>query len=294
MINIIDTSSTLNRLTELKKNLTYLDSQDDGSVIRIGKMAFITPLSITPIAYKISKKGLSYNYQGENRSYLETVFFPEGITDSRMILSYSNRTYIPILCVHTASLGPQELTNQLNQLHSIFLQLIRTNVIADPEFIQLITDQTIGFVVSEIFDNIEQHAKASNMFIFAQYWRSNHTCEICILDDGIGIYHSLKKAGRAVQSSFDAIKQVIESGMSSKIKFVDSIRGTGVKNVRAALANRELNGEFMIVSGNAGFLHGASFGEKLLNFAEYSWNGTIVMMRFSKPTTPFNLYKYVK
>lgn len=152
----------------------------------------------------------------------------------------------------------------------------------------------LGFIVSEIFDNIDQHAKASNIYIFAQYWRRINTCEICILDDGIGIYRSLCNAGRDVQSPIDAMKKVIETGLSSKIEYSDSIRGTGVKNIRSALTNKEVNGEFLVVLDNSGFLHSASFGEKLLNFAEYSWGGTIIMMRFSKPTIPFDLYKYVK
>ena len=91
----------------------------------------------------------------------------------------------------------------------------------------------------------------------------------------------------------DALKKVIESGLSSKIEYSDSIRGAGIKNIRAALTNQEIKGELLIISNNAGFLHSASIGEKLLNFAEYSWNGTIVMMRFCKPMIPFNLHDYV-
>ncbi|MBN1198725.1 MAG: hypothetical protein JXA23_05180 [Bacteroidales bacterium] len=291
MIILEDRFNTIDRLSELKKNLSYLDLKDENSSITIKQEGYVTPLSITPLAAIISKKQLVIKSKGENTSYLDTVSFPYGVSDIRSILA--DRTYIPIIHLRINSI-PSMVTNQLNEIHGIFIRLLKSNIIADPEFVQLITDQTIGFVVSEVIDNIDQHSKAENLFLFAQYWKRINTCEICIVDDGIGIYRSLLHAGRDVQSPMDAMNKMITSGLSSKFEYSGSQRGTGIKNIRDALTNREIKGEFLIISDSVGFIHSMQNGEKFLNFAPYSWSGTIIMLRFSKPTMPFDLYKYVK
>ena len=82
--------------------------------------------------------------------------------------------------------------------------------------------------------------------------------------------------------------------MSAKTEFGDIKRGTGIKSTRAAITNREQNGEFFVMSGNAAFLHTAAKGETFVTFQDYSWKGTIVMMKLNKPASSFNLYDYVR
>ncbi len=292
MILICSHFSIIERIKELIGNLRYLESTDSGSTIEIQAIEFTTPLTITPVASVINKKELTYNYNGENASYLQIIRFPEGI-DKLDGLSLQG-TYIPIIHLHLKNLDRNTLSTQLNMLHSKFLELLRLKVIADESFIELITNNTFGFLLGEIMDNIEEHSDAENIYLFAQYWPKNNSCEVCILDDGVGLLGSLKKAGRDVSDSADALKKILEKGLSSKTEYGDIMRGMGIKYTRAAITNKEINGEFFIMSGSAAFLHSAKSGENFINFKEYFWPGTLVMLRLNKPLATFNLYNYVK
>jgi hypothetical protein len=292
MVSIHSYFNTVERIKELIANLSYLETVDSGSNISIDIIEFATPLAVAPVASIINKKGLKYDYTGENASYLRVIRFPEGIDELEGLSLQS--TYIPIIHLNLKNLNRRTLSEQLNRLHSRFLELLKLKVIGDERFIELITNNTFGFLLGELLDNIEEHSEAENVYLFAQYWSKTNSCEVCLLDDGIGLYGSLKKAGRDVKDSADSLKKVLEMGLSAKEGYSDLIRGTGIKNTRAAITNKEINGEFMIMSGNISFLHSASNGQSFFNFTEYSWKGTLVLMKLNKPITTFNLYNYVK
>lgn len=292
MINISSGHNTLLRLKELVLNLKYLDSAHKIGKIEIGEIKFATPLSITPVAAVINKMNLSYKYKGENLSYLRVIHFPEGISELNKISI--QKTYLPIIHLHIGSTEKAQLSQQLNELHSRFLDLLRQNVIGDPEFIKLITDNTFGFLLGEMVDNIEEHAIADNMYLFAQYWPVINSCEVCIIDDGQGLSGSLRAAGRDIAGDHDALRKILETGLSAKIDYGDAIRGTGIKNTMAAITSKEINGEFFIMSGKSAYLHSADLGKKFISFDDYSWKGTIVVLKLNKPSSVFNLYDYVK
>lgn len=292
MIKITGIFDTVSRAKELVYNLQYLKECKDGSEIEIDRIVFITPFSTTPVAAIINKKNLKYNYKEKNVSYLKTICFPEGIKKTDEISSY--KTYFPIIHLNFEKLSRTDVVRQLELLHTKYLNLIRNNIIADQRFLELITNNTFGLLLGEIFDNIEEHSEAKNVYIFAQYWPKTNACEICVLDDGQGIYGSLKKAGRNVKNSEDGLRKILEMGLSSKTDFGDIKRATGIKNIRSAITNKEINGEFVIMSGDSIFLDSADYGKKFIKLTKYYWNGTIVALRLNKPMSQFNLYNYVR
>jgi hypothetical protein len=293
MIKITSVFDTVYRLKELIDNLRYLASQNNNSVIKIAQISFVTPLSITPVSAIIDKKNLKHNYLEENSSYLKTIYFPEGVSDIDKITA--RKTYLPIihLCLENFQ-QEEDIIRQLSTLHTKYLDLLKMNIVADQRFLELITNNTFGLLLGEIFDNIEEHSNAKNVYLFAQYWAKNNACEICVLDDGQGLFGSLKNAGREVENHKDALRKILETGLSAKTEFGSIKRATGIKNIRAAITNKEINGEFLIVSGNVAFLHSASHGEKFVTLSNYTWNGTIIIMRINRPVSQFNLYNYVK
>jgi hypothetical protein len=292
MISIKSQPDTIKRIKELLENLIYLDSLNEGTNVNISQIEFVTPLSIIPVASAINKKKLIYNYKGENASYLDIIHFPEGTNE--LLNTGWRKTYIPIIHFELSNLSNQEKSKLLNELHSKFLNLLRINVIADERFIELITNNTFGFVLGEMIDNIEEHSSATNMYLHSQYWAKSNSCEVCLADDGAGLLGSLKRVGREVNDSMDALRKILETGLSAKTEYGDIKQGTGIKNTRRAITNKEINGEFFIMSGNAAFLHSARIGEIFINFENYYWNGTIVMMKLNKPVSSFNLYNYVR
>ncbi|HOW24505.1 MAG TPA: hypothetical protein PK711_02445 [Bacteroidales bacterium] len=292
MIQISSNFDIINRLKELFDNLRYLDTLSDGDYCDFKNISFVTPISIIPIAAIINKKHLKVRTSGDGSEYLNVICFPPGIPEVKE--PFRKKTYLPIIHLVIDTLDSQWLANQLDKLHEHFLQLLRTNIIADQIFLQFVTEDTMGFLVGESLDNIKEHSNAQNIYIFAQYWPAINSCEICIVDDGKGFLGSLKSAGRDVLDSMDALKKVIEKGLSAKTGDPDSIRGTGIKNIRDAITNHEINGEFILISGDAGFVHTAKHEKKLMQIKDYFWQGTVVSMKLNKPPNVFNLYHYVK
>lgn len=292
MLSITSAFDTVTRLQELIANLRYLESLNEKACVAIKDIGFVTPLTITPVAAMINKKSLEHDYTGPNISYLQTIYFPEGLRELDRIIA--EKTYLPIIHLLLAGVAKDEVTRKLGALHSKYLELIKLHIVADPRFLELLTNNTFGFLLGELFDNIEEHSLASNVYVFAQYWPKSNACEVCIIDDGIGLFGSLQKAGRDVTGHLDALRKILETGLSAKNEFGDIRRGTGLKHTRAAITNREINGEFLILSGDAAFLHSATHGQKFFQLTDYKWNGTILTMRLNRPFAAFNLYDYVK
>ncbi len=292
MIDIRSQTDTIKRVKELLANLRYLQSVQKGSQIAISSIEFVTPLSIIPVAAIINEKELKHDYHGVIESYLKVIRFPEGISELESISS--QKSYIPIIHFHVGNLNKQKMSEQLSALHSKFLDLIKMKIIADERFIELVTNNTFGFLLGEMMDNIEEHSNCRNIYLLAQYWPIINSCELCLLDDGDGLFGSLKNAGRDVKDSQDALRKILETGLSAKTEYGEKERGTGIKNIRSVITNKEINGELFIMSGNSAFFHSAKSGEIFINFKDYFWRGTIVMMKLNKPINTFNLYDYVK
>ncbi len=290
MLRITKSYNTIIRLKELSENLRYLSAFNEKDAIEIERIDFVTPLSITPVSAIISEKQLLYKFGGETSSYLNVIQFPHGVGDLQNV--DSGHTYIPIIHLSLENLPPIERTTLLSQLHSLFLQLLRENIIANEEFIHLITNNTFGFVMSEMLDNIEQHSHAKNVYLFAQYWANQNACEVCLLDDGIGLLGSLQQAGRDVYSHIEAVQKVIDLGLSAKTEHGEIIRGTGIKSTRRAITNHQIKGEFLLMSGNGAFLQ-TEAKKQFITLQSAQWKGTIVMMKLHKPLELFDLYNYI-
>lgn len=292
MISVSSSSNTIARIKQLKSNLVYLDQLSPDSEAKVSNFDFVTPLSITPIAALINARNLNVNYSGNNAQYLKVIHFPEGVSQIEVISD--SKSYIPIIKLPLSKISKHERDTSLGALHSKFLDLLRRKVIADPAFIELISNNTFGFLMGEMLDNIEEHAQADNVYLFAQYWEKINSCELCIVDDGLGLFGSLSAAGRTVTDSMDALKKILNLGLSAKTEYGDTKRGMGIKSMRAAITNKELNGEFFVMSGDSAFLHTAADGEVFVTLQNYSWKGTIIMMKLNRPSSSFNLYNYVK
>lgn len=286
-----ESSNTMSRLRELVQNLEYLQRKQQGDAIDDVNIRFVTPLSIVPLAALINQNHLRYDAERLNTSYLQTIHFPEGIEEERLS---GTKTYFPIIRLELAGLNRSVIGKKLNMLSAAFLNLLKRNIIGDPEFLERVTVNTFGFLLQELIDNIAEHSGAQNAYIFAQYWKATDSCEVCLLDDGKGLFGSLREAGRDVTDSQDAMKKILNEGLSAKDEFGETHRGTGLRNTRAVISSREINGQFLLLSGDAAYLHSSAQGENLVQLSNACWNGTIVMLQLQKPVSPFNLYDYVR
>ncbi len=284
--------NTTGKIKKLIDKLRYIDELKPKGNIAIERQSFITPVYILPIATAINNKKLKVSFTGDT-SYLETICFPKGISDLNSS-RYLGGTYFPIVNVSLHDLSYEKSAECVDALHSKYLDLLQNNIIANKEFLKLIKKSTFGFLLGEMTTNVAEHASASNIYVFAQYWLQSNSCEICLLDNGQGVFGSLREAGREVKDSHDALDKVLKEGLSASDEHGDIKRGTGIRNTRKALVNKEINGEFFIMSGNSAFLHSSQAGERFFTLQNYSWQGTIIMLRINNPLRSFNMYKYVR
>ena len=288
MLNIGNDSAPFNRLRELLVNLKYLQSLEKDSLVDIGTFNFVTPFSITPLAGEINRNNLRIDL---DNSYCKVICFPKGIENVDDLDQYNNKTYLPIF--HA------DLENDfrfLDQVASSYVKLIIRNMNStDQAFMSNLSVNALASMVGELMDNIKQHSKAKNAYIFGQYYPKDNSLEFCIYDDGEGIYSSLLKAGRPVKDNLDALKQVIESHLSAKDVEGEEKRGTGIKNTRKLINNDIVRGDFVIASGNAGYIESNSVEElkQYYGLTTAQIYGTLVVCRLSKPLSKINMYDYV-
>jgi len=287
MIDIGSSWDPFDRVKETISNLRYLDTLDEGGTANFSKCEFARPISVVPLAMVAVGKSLQFS---QSSSYLDTIKFPRG----EEIEGYTHEgdTYFPITRADLNNFSDKERDEKLSELINKYTSLLQRNIDKDREFSRRLGKNVSALLLSEMIDNIEQHSSASRAFIFSQYWQQNSSCEICLTDNGKGIYKSLIEAGRDVENDLDAMEKVITEYLSSKDEFGDSNRGTGIKNTIKVLSNHELNGYFCIISNSAGYYIDNERGH-FLNLQNFSLNGTMVVMGFQKPKTKFDIYDYI-
>lgn len=289
MINIGSSWDPLERVRETIKNIRALTELPHKSNAPFSTYGFARPIAIVPLAIVGHTKNLSFS---KIPNYLKVVGFPNG----NEVNQYSDRkgTYLALTRADLQNLSNDGREQKLRLLSDRYVALLERNIITDQVFLERIGKNVSALLISEMTDNIFEHAKASTSFIFSQYWQANDSCEICLADNGIGMYQSLINASRDVQSDMDAMEKIIKDCLSAKGEFGSIKRGTGIRNTINLLSNNELNGYFCVISGNAGYFVDSQGRSIFLNLQNLNWNGTIVNMGFTKPPQRFDIYEYIR
>ncbi|MEX1014148.1 MAG: hypothetical protein WDZ80_03240 [Candidatus Paceibacterota bacterium] len=289
MIDIGSSWDSFERIRESINNMRALSVLPDGAEVTFNSCGFARPISIVPLSIVGLSKNLSFS---DIPGYLGTIGFPSG----QEVENYTdnNGTYLPLTRADLTNLGYEGKEQKLRSLSDIYISLLERNIITDKQFLQRIGKDVSALLITEMIDNIFEHSEASTSIIFSQYWPANDSCEICLADNGIGMYESLLSAGRNVKSDVDAMKKVIEDCLSAKDEFGSTKRGTGIRNAINLLSNNELNGYFCVISGTAGYYVDSQGRRTFLNLQNLDWNGTIVNMGFTKPAQKLDIYEYIR
>lgn len=285
----------MQRVKDLVNNLSILSDTTD--TINLTDVKWITPLSILPLAYKISKIksqhkiNIIYPEDKNIKSYLKTILFPEG-TNNPFLITYG-KTYLPIVRIKTnkKSLGTQTTIDvsvdkyEKIMLENLFINQTHKNNIS----------QALRQFIAEMTDNVQDHSMANEFWILSQCWNKSGELEICLLDDGIGLKKSYENANIPVKDDIDAISKAIE-GISAKKLYGDSFgeRGTGIRNSINLLTRSDLRGEITIMSGSVGYY--AKYGQNpiLFKIPNCKWQGVLIVTRICKPLTHINIYDYIE
>lgn len=117
----------------------------------------------------------------------------------------------------------------------------------------------LQYLIREAMRNIPEHAETNDIWICGQYWQSKNEAEIAILDEGIGVYESLKRNliyKKYISSNEGALRWALQPGISAafnpasgkKSNNVWSNSGYGLYIISEIC--RKTNGWFTFVSGD--------------------------------------------
>ncbi len=215
------------------------------------------------------------------KSYLNTICFPRGLqldsnTDyEKQLKKYRTKKYLPIIRFDVKC-DPVVLNSIFSQINNFLISSLNLshNI-----------SSGLSYLISEITDNIIEHSKCGFGWLNAQFYQYGGYLDICIIDNGQGIYQSYHNSvhKNLVHNDEEAIKQAIK-GLSTK---TEKDRGHGIRTSRN-VAIDGLKGRFALVSGNIIYLD-----KTFLDFKS-NWPGTAVFFRIESNLPEFNILDYVE
>jgi hypothetical protein len=156
-------------------------------------------------------------------------------------------------------------------------------------------ENAFKYLIGELVDNVYQHSGFSNAFVMAQRYDKKGFVEVAIIDDGITIGGSLRRAGFRTEDDVAAIARVLKEGISAKGA---DTRGYGLRS-NASIFTTGLKGEMLIVSGGGAVEIGRSEPGRGVRQNNYRLeedfcplNGTLVSVRIPFPSEEIDLYDY--
>ncbi len=253
------------------------------------QISFIEPVFISTISALISdlrKKGHVVSTSNINYAisdYIYTIYFPDGLRPDDFsnwqdqLDHYSGKSYLPILNFPTSTQKPE--TEIRDKLLSKAYQLLHNNLSGVPVSYK----SAINFLISEMTNNIIDHADVDRGWVKAQYYQTKNFLDICVIDTGKTILGSYQDTGfERITNDTEAIRRATE-GVSTK----SQERGYGISTSKKMIT-KGLKGKFVIVSGG-----GLLYNNKLIELP-VRWNGTIFALRILSNQPNFNYINYVE
>lgn len=279
----------------LQAVLTLIDqihnSPDYCDIIDFRNIPFVTPLFILPLMVFV--KGCNKEIKFVNiNSYIETIYFGEGLRPEDMtnshfnakLESYSNKTYIPIINFPAMSSSIDEKNAILTAVENIIVKQLglQTNVTSG-----------LKYIIEESVDNITEHSESERGFIFAQSYPTKKFLDICIADSGITLLGSYKKMHNNEYNDDIEALQAANNGISTKnLPFAEN-RGYGIITSKKMLT-KGLSGHYIMISGNAIHINNLSIDKYFTLPTNLRWNGTIIAIRIPYVNTEFNYINFVE
>ena len=208
--------------------LSYIDTYDSkNNIIDLSNAKFFYPTTLLPLIIFIQNKKCGYKEPKD--PYVS--FYIKRIIDSRdTINTTSQGSYIPPiqLPVKEEYFDPEGIIDNISNYLREWVSRIHN---------------ILFYIISELSNNIYQHASCSLAYIMAQRYDRRRFVELSIIDNGITIRGSLSKKIR-VDSDSEAIISALKGYSSKEEKGRGYGLSTSIRNLTEVL-----NGEVLIVSG---------------------------------------------
>jgi hypothetical protein len=255
----------------------------------ISNLNFCPPMLSLFISKWVKDNNLRIDPLKVRSTYFEKIHLLEGLdpeifTDWKEYLKpYQFKSYLPLIRFGTNK--DAESARIRNNLISQVGQMIKRITGVDANHFA-----GISYLLSELSDNIVDHARHSHGWISFQYYPTERFIDICLGDSGDGVLASYRrypgpKDYSYITSDGIAIAEMIKGESTKK----EDERGFGFHTSREMLIDG-MGGNFSFISGEALLLN-----YKLLNFGT-EFPGTLAHLRIPlndlKPS--FSVYNYVE
>lgn len=243
---------------------------DEEMILDISKMRKFDPLPMLLIGSTIRKYRLRYqeipfHLTWDNdigKSYAGTMGFFKYISEVLEIgkkpgEASGSSNYIPITPIDFCELLKAEPSkgNYLYLGDLIEKESGRLARVIDQGSLQL--HELLTYLIREIMRNTPEHAETNKLWICGQCWPSYDLTEIAILDEGIGIYSSIKKNRvhrQYIKDNLSALEWSLKPGISNafspekKQRSIDMWANSGFGLFMVSEICRYLGGSFCLIS----------------------------------------------
>lgn len=267
----------VDQLASLYYALIQID-KNEAANFDLSQLNFVGSLFLASLASYIKDTDSDYASPKnvDLHSYLRTIAFPNCLKTISSIQKRKN--YLPL-----STIEKSKNIKDKEEILNCFYNLIYKLTGEVPK-----TKDSLIYPISELVNNIFEHSGKNQGILSGQIFPTKNYLEISIVDRGIGIASSYKKAFNKEYNDERALKLSM-SGESSKS---DVERGYGIHTSKKLVCNG-LGGEFLLLSGNAALLSTLK-EDKIFTLPKFYWQGVIVSYRIPFPKSPIEIYKYVE
>lgn len=242
--------------------------------------AFLTPISV--FYNQLNSSGIEIDVRLPShtgiRVYLGQIGFPSGSENPSQ--QYDN--HLPLCKLNTNSdSNPVETVGR--KLRSILKEHY-------PDF-SAGQVQGIGYPISEIVDNVDQHSECGYGSILVQNYKSKDYLDICIVDDGVSIPGKFDEYGIDYRSDEEALRMAMQGEVSTRDDEGHRHGGWGIRST-INLVCEGLNGKCLISSREGTITKECGSSPQSI-VSSYSWDGTTFIGRIDIPDQDFNVIDYV-
>jgi anti-sigma regulatory factor (Ser/Thr protein kinase) len=188
-------------------------------------------------------------------------------------------TYVPVVRLPSNPQAHVEVLKHLEDL-SVTTHLFSAN------------RDAYHYLLSELIDNIYEHAGASRAYVMAQCYPKKGLIEASFMDDGVSIPKSLER-GRGVSYAPDRAHRAILDALGGASAKSRDERGYGLRSsVRVVNA---LGGVVLIVSGRGAVVAREDGGNSVYRLSpQNQLDGTLVSIQLSNSSKRINLYEQLE
>ena len=156
---------------------------------------------------------------------------------------------------------------------------------------------SLGYLISELFDNIYEHSHSKNGYVFSQYSPDKEAIDICIADTGVTIPGSFRQASlyqKEIDGNDSEALRLANEGYSTKNRPEAENRGYGISTSKQMLVVG-MKGAFFMLSGGAFHRYENGKNEYIDLSDVFKWKGTIIFLHIPVNTpSDFHYIDYLE